>query len=120
MRLAESERRVMEVLWERGTMAAKEIAIVLGERLGWKKTTTYTMLTRCAEKGYIKREDPNFRCTAMVSKEEVSCWETDALLSSDFDNSADLLVASLIGRKKLTLAQMEKLYQSLRELEGEK
>ena len=56
----------------------------------------------------------------MVSKEEVSCWETDALLSSDFDGSADLLVASLIGRKKLTLAQMEKLCQSLRELEGEK
>ena len=40
MRLAESERRVMEVLWERGTITAKEVAIVLGERLGWKKTTT--------------------------------------------------------------------------------
>ena len=120
MRLAESERHIMEQLWEHGEMPAKEIAAALNKKIGWSKTTTYTMLTRCAEKGYIKREDPNFRCTAMVSKEEVSCWETDALLSSDFDGSADLLVASLIGRKKLTLAQMEKLYQSLRELEGEK
>lgn len=120
MKLAESERRVMEALWEGGTMTAREVSIVLGERLGWKKTTTYTMLTRCAEKGYIKREEPNFRCTAVITKEEVSCWETDALLRADFDNSADLLVASLIGRKKLSLSQMEKLYQSLRELEEDK
>ena len=55
MRLPESDRSVMESFWERGPMTAKEAAKLLGERLGWSKTTTYTMLTRCVNKGYLSR-----------------------------------------------------------------
>ena len=120
MKLTESERRVMEVLWANGTTTAKDLAAALGQRLGWKKTTSYTMIVRCQDKGYLKREEPGFRCTALVTEKQASEWATDELLDTTFRGSADLLVASLVGRKKLSLAQMEKLYESLREMEQEK
>lgn len=117
MKITEAERHVLQVLWENGTTSAKDISILLNERLGWKKTTTYTMITRCLNKGYLKREDPGFLCSALVSKQLASEWATDELISSSFSGSADLLVASLIGRKKISASQMEKLCKMLQELE---
>ena len=120
MRIAESERRVLTVLWEHGTLPAKEIAEHLNNQLGWKKATTYTMLTRCAEKGYILRENPHFRCTALLTKEQVQQQETDYLLENDFNGSADLLVASLVSRKKLSVEQLRQLHELLAQMEEEK
>ena len=120
MKLTEAERHVLQILWENGPTTAKDISARLNERLGWKKTTTYTMITRCRNKGYLKRDEPAFLCTALVSERQASKWATDELLESSFSGSADLLVASLIGRKKLSVAQLEKLYDTLREMEKEK
>lgn len=120
MRIAESERRVLTVLWEHGPLMAKEIAEHLNNQLGWKKATTYTMLTRCAEKGYILREEPRFRCTALLTREQVQQQETDYLLENDFNGSADLLVASLVNRKKMSVDQLRQLHELLAQMEAEK
>ena len=109
MRLAESERRVMEVLWAHGELSAKETARLLTEKHGWMKTTTYTMLTRCEQKGYLKRSNPHFICTPLVSKKQVSQWETDELLAADFDGSAEKLVSALLERKLITAEQLKNL-----------
>lgn len=120
MKLAESERHVMEQLWKNGEMTAKEIALALNKTIGWSKTTTYTMLTRCAEKGYLRRENPNFRCVALLTKEEVARQETDTLIENNFGGSPDLLVAALIDRKKLSKKQIDALWDAYRSMEDEK
>lgn len=117
MHLAESERSVMEILWESGPTLARDVARELNTRIGWSKTTTYTMLTRCMEKGYITRTEPHFLCTAVLSKQAVAEAETEALLKNHFQGSADLLVAALVERKKLSREQMRKLCQMLEEME---
>lgn len=109
MRLAESERKVMEVLWAQDELSARETARLLTERHGWQKTTTYTMLTRCEKKGYLKRTDPHFICIPLVTREEVACWETDELLQAVFGGSAEKLVESLLEQKLITPEQLKKL-----------
>ena len=42
-KLFDSERRVMECLWDEGELSAKEIAERLNKKVGWSKTTTYTI-----------------------------------------------------------------------------
>ena len=42
LKLFDSERKVMEVLWDHGDLSAKELADRLKELVGWSKTTTYT------------------------------------------------------------------------------
>ena len=109
----------MEVFWEYGPMTPKDAAEELRRRVDWRKTTTHTMLTRCVEKGYLRRTEPNFLCTPILTKEEVARRETAALLRHDYDGSADLLVAALVGQKKLNLDQIKKLYELLLEMDGQ-
>lgn len=120
MHLTEAERKVMETVWSGGEQTAREIAASLRESTQWSKTTSYTMITRCLEKGYLNRKDPNFICSAAVTREDVSKWETKELLDNNFNGSADMLVAALVGQKKLSLKEVEKLYRMLQEIEDEK
>ena len=55
-KLFDSERKVMEVLWEADApLTAKEVAQKLGETVGWNKNTTYTVIKKCIDKGAIQR-----------------------------------------------------------------
>ena len=46
-KLYDSERKVMEVLWDGGDMSAKELSQRLQAQVGWSKSTTYTILKKC-------------------------------------------------------------------------
>ena len=109
IKLFDSELKVMEVLWKEGDLAAKTISEILGKLIGWNKNTTYTVIKKCVEKGAIERQEPNFICHALVSKEDVQCSEIDELVDKLFDGSTELLFASLVGHKKLPDNMIEKL-----------
>ncbi len=117
VKLFDSELKVMDVLWREGDVTAKYIADTLTGKLGWNKNTTYTLIKRCIKKGAIARFEPNFMCHALILKEEVQEAETNELIDKIFDGSADKLFASLLGRKKLSASQIEKLRQIVGELE---
>ena len=117
MRLAETEHRVMNLIWEKEGITARELAEALGDIIGWSKTTTYTVISRCIEKGYIRREDPKFHCYSTISRQQVGEWETDELVYRNYNNRPDLLVASLLGRKKLSAEQIAGLYELLNQMD---
>ena len=108
-KLFASEIRVMELLWKNGEMTAKELAAALAESVGWSKTTTYTVIKKCVEKGAVLRTDPGFLCKAAVSKNEVQETETFELIDRLFEGSADLLVSALIGSGKISPEQLKNL-----------
>lgn len=110
-KLFDSELKVMNILWKDGDVPAKYIADILNKELGWNKNTTYTLIKRCMKKGAIERTEPNFMCHALIPKEEVQEAETNELIDKVYDGSADKLFAALLGRKKLSSEQIEKLKQ---------
>lgn len=116
-KLFDSELKVMGILWDEGDVPAKYIADQLTKELGWNKNTTYTLIKRCIKKGAIERTEPNFMCHALIPKEEVQEAETNELINKVYDGSADKLFAALLGRKKLSAEQIEKLKQIVGELE---
>ncbi len=108
-KLFSSEIRVMELLWKNGELSAKDIAAALGESVGWSKTTTYTVIKKCIEKGAVLRTEPGFVCKAAVSKEEIQKTEAFELVDRLFDGSPDLLVSALIGSGKVSAEQLKNL-----------
>lgn len=116
-KLFDSELKIMDVLWREGDTTAKHISDVLKEEVGWNMNTTYTLIKRCIKKGAIERREPNFICHALVPKEEVQEAETNELINKIYDGSADKLFTALLGRKKLTAEQIDKLRQIVGELE---
>ena len=115
VKLFDSELKVMDILWKEGDVQAKHVAEVLMKEVGWNKNTTYTLIKRCIKKGAIERSEPHFMCHALIPKEEVQEAETDELINKIYDGSADKLFAALLGRKKLTAGQIERLWQIVEE-----
>jgi len=117
VKLFDSELKIMNVLWQEGDCTAKHISDVLKEETGWNMNTTYTLIKRCISKGAIERTEPNFMCRALIPKEEVQEAETNELIDKVYDGSADKLFAALLGRKKLSKEQIQKLKDIVGELE---
>lgn len=109
VKLFDSELKVMEILWKQGDLTAKELADILNEQVGWSKTTTYTIIKKCIDKGVIKRIDPKFVCHVTLSRESVQEYETTELINKMYDGAVDQLVASLLGHKKLSSKEIERL-----------
>ena len=117
IKLFDSELKVMDILWKEGIVPAKYVADRLTQELGWNKNTTYTLIKRCMKKGAIERTEPNFMCHALIAKEDVQETETNELINKIYDGSVDKLFVALLGRKKLSTEQIEKLKQIVDSLE---
>ena len=117
IKLCDSDFNVVGVLWSEGDSTAKHISDVLKEEIGWNMNTTYTLIKRCIKKGAIERSEPNFMCHALIPKEEVQEAETNELIDKIYDGSVDKLFAALLGRKKLSAEQIQKLRQIVEDLE---
>ena len=115
-KIFDSELKVLELLWDGGELAAKDIAAQAQEQVGWSKTTTYTVLKKCVEKGLAERTDPGFRCRALVTREEVRRQETRGLIDRMYGGSADRLVASLLEGKALSGEEIARLRQLVEDL----
>lgn len=118
-KLFSSEIKVMELLWKNGEMSAKELAAELRKSVGWSKTTTYTVIKKCVEKGAVLRKDPGFICEAAVSKSEVQENEAFELIERLFEGSPDLLVSALIGSGKISREQLRNLREAVKNMEEE-
>ena len=117
IKLFDSELKVMDVLWKEGDTTAKRIAEILKEQVGWNKTTTYTLIKRCIDKGAIERIEPNFVCHPLVTIEQARESETTELINKIYDGAADQLVASILGRKNLSMEEIKRLKQLVENLE---
>lgn len=117
MKLYDSELKVMDILWEKGETAAKDIAAILKKEVGWSKSTTYTVLKKCIEKKAIERVEPNFICRPLISKEEVQLYETNELIEKMYDGAADQLIANLLNRQELTPDEIKRLKELVKNLE---
>lgn len=115
-KLYDSELKIMEILWKEGDCTAKKIAEILKEETGWGKTTTYTVLKKCVEKGAIRRTEPNFVCHAEISREQVQEFETAELIDRMYGGRTDRLVASLLGSKRLSADDISSLKRLVEEL----
>lgn len=109
VKLFDSELKVMEFLWEAGTLHARELAGLAGKQIGWSKTTTYTVIKKCIEKGAIERTEPGFVCRPLISRDEVRQYETEELIDKLYDGSADKLIAALLDGQKLKRDEINRL-----------
>lgn len=109
IRLHEGELNIMELLWSNKTLAAKDIAKIIKEYIGWEKNTTYTVIKRLIEKGAVKREDPGFICKAIISKRTVQYTETKNLLDKLYNGSLSNFFVEYLNNQALKPAEIMEL-----------
>ena len=108
-KLFESELKVMEIVWENQPVTAKEISLIAAETIGWNKNTTYTVIKKLESKGFLKREEPGFRCTALISRDAVRKSEAQSLIERLFGGSKQALFSALLEDEELSKQEINAL-----------
>ena len=115
----ESEYRFCLILWEHEPVKSSELVKLCKEKLGWKPTTTYTVIKRLSERGVLKNE--NTVVTSLVSKEDVQSAEIDELLEKKFEGSLPAFIAAFSKGRKITkeeIDEVQKMIDAFRRGEG--
>ena len=120
MKLFDSERKVMEVLWREGGISAGQVVKILKEETGWNKNTTYTVIKKCVDKGAVKREEPGFICRPLISRQEVQDYETEELIDKMFDGSKEKFFAAFLDGKNLSNQEVDSLKRMIDDLSQER
>lgn len=101
----ESEYRFCLILWEHEPVKSKELVRLCQEQLGWKSTTTYTVIKRLSGRGVLKNE--NTIVTSLVSKDQVQAAEIDELVEKTFEGSLPAFVAAFTRHQKLSKEEID-------------
>ena len=113
IRLHEGELNVMELLWSNQSLAAKDIAQIIKDYIGWDKNTTYTVIKRLIDKGAVKREDPGFICKAVITKNDVQQIETRALIDKVFGGELIAFFTEFLAQQNLDAEEVRELRKIL-------
>ena len=106
-KIHESEYRFCLILWEHEPVKSKELVRLCQEQLGWKSTTTYTIIKRLSERGILKNE--NTIVTSLVSKDQVQESEIEELVEKKFEGSLPAFVAAFARNQKLSDREVDAL-----------
>ena len=107
LKLCDSDYKFMTIVWEHAPLNSGELVMLCSEQLGWKKSTTYTVIKKLCERGFIKNE--NALVTVLVEKEACQAVETDYFVERTFGGSLPCFLAAFLNSKKLSDAEAEEL-----------
>lgn len=105
--ICDSEYRFMQVVWEAAPVSSGHLVKLCGERLGWKKSTTYTVLKKLCEKGLLQNQDA--MVTALAPKEAVAADQAGQFVDRAFGGSLPRFLTAFMSGKKLSDRESEDL-----------
>ena len=110
-RVFESEYRFCRILWEHEHVKSGELVQLCREQLGWKPTTTYTVIKRLSERGILKNENTVVR--SLVSRDEVQAAEIDAVVEKTFDGSLPAFLAAFARHRRLSGQEIDEVQRMI-------
>ena len=116
-KIFDSELRFCEILWQHEPVKSSGLVRLCADELGWKKSTTYTVIKRLKERGVVHTE--NAVVTAKVGREAVQQAESRAFVDKNFHGSLPGFLAAFVGGKGLTAAEADELRRMIDRFEEE-
>lgn len=110
-KIFESEYRFCLILWANEPIQSAKLAKLCNEKLGWSRTTTYTVIRRLSDRGVVKNE--NAIVTSLVSKDQVQAAQINDLVEKTFEGSLPAFVAAFAKRKPLSPQEVAEIRQML-------
>lgn len=107
----ESEYRFCLILWENEPVKSSKLVELCKEQLGWKPTTTYTVIKRLSERGVLKNE--NTVVTSLVSKDQVQAAELNEMVEKTFEGSLPAFIAAFTKHQKISDTEIDAVQQMI-------
>ena len=110
-KIFESEYRFCLILWEHEPIKSSELVGLCREQLGWKPTTTYTVIKRLSERGVLKNESTIV--SALVTKDEVQAAEINEMVEKTFEGSLPAFIAAFTKHQKISEKEIDAVQQMI-------
>ena len=110
-KIHEGEYRLCLLLWEHEPLTAVELAKRCHEQLGWKRTTTYTVIKRLGEKGVLQNKDGIV--TSRISKDAVQAYELGELVEKTFEGSLPAFVAAFTKHRDISASELDEVQRMI-------
>ncbi|MBE6730150.1 MAG: BlaI/MecI/CopY family transcriptional regulator [Ruminococcaceae bacterium] len=110
-KIFESEYRFCLILWENEPIKSSKLVELCKVQLGWKPTTTYTVIKRLSERGVLKNE--NTVVTSLVSKAQAQAAEIDEMVEKTFEGSLPAFIAAFTKHRKISDAEIDAVQQMI-------
>lgn len=107
----ESEYRFCLILWEHEPVKSSELVRLCEEQLGWKPTTTYTVIKRLSGRGVLKNEKTVV--TSLVTKDDVQAAELDEFVEKTFEGSLPAFVAAFTRHKDISQKEIDEVQRMI-------
>ena len=117
LKLCDSDYKFMTIVWDYAPVNSGELVALCKEKLGWKKSTTYTVIKKLTERGFIKSE--NAVISVLVERETCQAVETDYFVKRTFGGSLPHFLAAFLNSRKLSKDEVEELKRMIDEHRGE-
>ena len=117
-KIHEEEYRFCLILWEHEPISAADLARLCADELGWKRTTTYTVIKRLGERGILVNEKGTV--TSLVSKDDAQSYEIDELVEKKFEGSLPALLAAFTNRQDVSEDTLDMLQAMIDRARGER
>ena len=113
LKLHDGEYKFVSIIWDMEPVKSPDLVKACEEKLGWKKSTTYTMLRRLADRGILKNEDTVV--SALIKRDSVQRFEAEALLDKAFDGSLPAFIATFLQDKSLSEPELQEIQKMIEE-----
>ena len=110
-KIHESEYRFCLILWEHEPLTAVELVKLCQDQLGWKRTTTYTVIKRLGERGVLKNDIGTI--TSLVSREAAEAREINELVEEKFQGSLPAFVAAFTRRQDISDKELDEVQRMI-------
>ena len=110
-KIHEGEYRFCLIMWEHEPIAAAQLAKLCQEQLGWKRTTTYTIIKRLGERGILSNDSGIV--TSLISKDDAQAYEIDELVEKKFEGSLPAFIAAFTKRQDLSGDELDEVQRMI-------
>lgn len=110
-KIHEGEYRFCLIMWEQEPVSTVKLVKLCQEQLGWKRTTTYTVIKRLGERGVLQNE--NGIITSLISKDAAQAYEIDELVEKKFEGSVPAFVAAFTRRQTLSEKELDEVQRMI-------
>lgn len=113
VKIFDAEYRFMNIIWDCSPISSTQLVKLAKDELGWKKSTTYTVIRRLCERGAIKNDESIVH--SLISREDVMRTETEEHLDKIYDGSLKLFFTTFLQREILSSDEIEELKKIVEE-----
>ena len=113
LKIFDAEYKFLNIIWEIEPVNSTQLTKICFNKLGWKKSTTYTVINKLCERKILQNE--NAVVTALINREQVQKYESETLLEKSFDGSLPVFLATFLKDKKISYQEADELKKMIEE-----